>query len=129
MRRTLPLLSLLAALSLLVPQITTAQNEAEEPAKLSGYRLPVHFGKLGIDDAQRQRLHAIAVDYESRIVELEKQIAALEGERDEQMETLLTPGQRLRLNELREASARRSAEQAAGEPDQEQAAATPAAAP
>lgn len=115
------LLALCLGLALLLPASSPAQNDADEDAAAvesepKEYRgpLPTYFGKLGIGDEQRERLYAVDAEYVARIEALEKQIAELEKERDARLEALLTPGQKLRLKELREeAAARAAAEQAA----------------
>jgi Spy/CpxP family protein refolding chaperone len=111
------LLALGLGLALLPPASLTAQNDADEtaqvqaPANTNGYRgpLPDYFGKLGVGDEQRGKLYAVDAEYAGRIEALHKQIAELEKERDARLEELLTPGQKLRLKELREEAARRAA--------------------
>src|SRR5690606_25207284 len=107
-------------LARLGPSSSPAQNDADESAAAETaskeYRgpLPTHFGKLGVGDEQRERLYAVDAEYAGRIEALQKQIAELEKERDARLEALLTPGQKLRLKELREeAAARAAAEEAA----------------
>lgn len=115
-RTYVSLFVLLAGVALLLPGALTAQNDAAvaSSAKKADYRgpLPFYFGKLGIEDDQKLKLYAIDDDYASKIEALEKQIETLENERDAKMETLLTPGQKLRLKELREAAAKRAAAEA-----------------
>lgn len=120
MKRTiLPLVALCLGVALLVPQISSAQNEEAQAeadaATESRGRLPYYFGKLGIGNEQREQLYEIDDEYTEQIEALEKQIKALEDERNRRMEALLTPGQKLRLKELREAAARRAAEKEAAE--------------
>jgi hypothetical protein len=108
----------------IVPQFLVAQGDAGPkkdavPAE-KGDRaspLPDYWGKLAVNEMQRKELNAIRDEYAGRIGELQKQIDALEMERDGKMEAKLTPGQKLRLQELREeAKQRAAAEKAAGGP-------------
>ena len=119
-----PLLTLCLGLALLLPGSSTAQNDANDSStatakKASRGPLPDYFGKLGVGEEQRKKLYAVDSEYEARIEELEKQIEKLEAERDAKLEALLTPGQKLRLKELREEAAQRAAAEAE---EQEQAA-------
>jgi len=118
-----PLLALSLGLALLLSGSSTAQNDANDSSATAKkeYRgpLPDYFGKLGVGEEQRKKLYAVDSEYEAKIEELEKQIAKLEAERDAKLEALLTPGQKLRLKELREEAAQRAAAEAE---EQEQAA-------
>lgn len=123
-RNVFAAVALLGALALLSTQSLTAQNSEsaggeDDAAKAdkADYRgpLPFYFGKLGLEDAQKEKLYAIDDDYAAKIAEIEKQIQKLEEERDAKMETLLTPGQKLRLSELREAAAKKAEQEAAKE--------------
>jgi hypothetical protein len=123
------LLSLCLGLALLLPASLPAQNDADDNAAPAleakkEYRgpLPNYFGKLGVGDEQRERLYAVDAEYVARIDALQKQIAELEKEREARLEALLTPGQKLRLAELREEAARRAADD---EKSRQQAAAAP----
>ena len=112
-------LALSLGLAVLAPQATTAQNEDNATAKKkTEYRgpLPFYFGKLGLDDEQKKELYAIDDEYEGKIEALEKQIEKLKDERDSKMEVLLTPGQKLRLKELREAAAKKEAKESQAKP-------------
>ena len=113
-RSLLPMIPLLIGLALLLPGALTAQNESDTPAveKEQDPRgpLPFYYGKLGLDDEQKTKLYTIQEDYEARIEAIRKQIAQLRGEQDAKMQMLLTPGQKLRLKELREAAAKKKAE-------------------
>ncbi len=110
------LLGLVAAALFLVPQLLSAQNQTTaEPASeaASEYRgpLPFYFGKLGLSDQQKEQCYDIQAQYAAQIEALQKQIEKLQDERDLQMEKHLTPGQTLRLKELREEARRCAAQQ------------------
>ncbi|MFG0331863.1 MAG: hypothetical protein ACF8TS_00750 [Maioricimonas sp. JB049] len=80
---------------------TTDQEERRRP-------LPTYYGKIGVSDEQREQLYGIQEEYHTQIDALQRQIKQLLRERDERMEQLLTPGQKLRLQELREAARKRA---------------------
>jgi Spy/CpxP family protein refolding chaperone len=118
-RSTLLLAAVLAVATL--PQFLAAQADApakKDPAGEKADRaspLPDLWGRLAVDDSQRKELNAIRDDYGARIKELQKQIDALEAERDAKMEAKLTPGQKLRLQELREDAKKRADAEAAAD--------------
>lgn len=62
--------------------------------------LPDYFGQLGISDKQRLDLQNVQMSYEERLDRLRDELQALTKERDEKLESLLTEGQKLRLQEL-----------------------------
>ncbi|QDU41083.1 hypothetical protein Mal4_54480 [Maioricimonas rarisocia] len=70
--------------------------------------LPTYYGKIGVTDEQREQLYGIQDEYHTQIDALQRQIKQLIRERDDRMEQLLTPGQKLRLQELREEARRRA---------------------
>jgi Spy/CpxP family protein refolding chaperone len=86
-------------------------GEASDENSRPRGRLPNHFGKLGITDEQRERIYGIQADYDGRIDALLAQIEELVADRDNEIDTVLTDGQRARLRELR-AEARNKRESA-----------------
>lgn len=82
--------------------------QAQEDENDSSQRLPTYYGKLGVSDTQRDQMYGILDDYDKQIEVLQKQIKSLLKERDGKMEALLSPGQQLRLKELKEESRKRS---------------------
>lgn len=72
--------------------------------------LPNYFGKIAVNDMQRVQLYQIQDEYETQIDALQQQIRQLLNERDEKMESVLTPGQKLRLKELKEEARARAAQ-------------------
>lgn len=79
----------------------------ESPEERRGI-LPNQFGKLGVNDKQRDQMYAIQREYEKKLDELRTEMKRLTNERDQKLEELLTPGQKLRLRELLEEAKRRS---------------------
>ena len=70
-----------------------------------GRQLPYFFGKLGLNDGQREKIYDIQASYQERLDHLQAEIDQLIRERDKKTEAILTPGQRMRLKELRAPSA------------------------
>ena len=65
-------------------------------------------------DEQRTKMHAVQVEYRTKIMELRKQMAALDKERDARMMEILTPDQQEQVKKQRaEAVAKRQAERKA----------------
>ncbi len=102
------------------PQIT-AQSAADkadssasktEAKKTRRRPLPAYYGKIGISDEQRETLNKIRDEYSAKIEPLRDQIRQLIQERDAKMEEILTPGQKLRMKELREEARQRAAKRA-----------------
>lgn len=89
--------------------LVTAQEKAPQKAGAEERRglLPFYFGKLAVSDDQRDKLYALQGEYEKKLESLRAEIKRTEQERDRKMEELLTPGQKLRLQELREEAKRR----------------------
>ena len=85
-------------------------DEDEEPAG----RLPAYFKDV-VDEAQRDKIYAIQAEYANRIDRLRQQLTALEDERDERIERVLTPQQQARVEAAREeAKAKKAAKKAKG---------------
>lgn len=79
------------------------QKEKKKPKKPRG-RLPNNYGKIGITSAQRTKIYGIQADYNGKIEALEKQIAELKEKRDGEIEAVLTPDQKKKLQELQGAT-------------------------
>lgn len=108
-------LGFVAGSLLAVPYLVLAQSEGEAPSKTPAEErrapLPNYFGKIAVNDQQREQLYRIQDEYSTKIDALQQQIKALIQERDTKMEAVLTPGQKLRLAELREEARQRAAKQ------------------
>ncbi|MCA9023888.1 MAG: hypothetical protein KDA86_01625 [Planctomycetaceae bacterium] len=114
MRRTLLIgFAVMLGLAVVLPNLSPAQNDDTGSAETTKeYRgpLPAHFGKLGMSDTQKEKVYSLQESYEEQLEKLRKQIEQIEQKRDAEIETLLTPGQKLRLQELREEAAKEAAE-------------------
>lgn len=109
----LPLVCMLAVGIALPLTLVTAQEQAQEDSAQSRERrgpLPNYFGKLGLSDAQREDMYAMQATYHDKIKPLEDEIERLQQELNEKLEAKLTPGQALRLKELRAEARERGAE-------------------
>jgi hypothetical protein len=84
--------------------------QEDEPSR----RLPTYYGRLGLSDEQREAVYGLQASYGEQIDALLTQIEELRATRDAEMEALLTPGQKLRLQEMRE-EARRNADAETGD--------------
>ncbi len=67
----------------------------------SGARLPRYFGKLDLDDSQRQEVLAIRQRFDQQILDLQKEITELQADCDQQLQAVLTAAQRRLLKNLR----------------------------
>jgi hypothetical protein len=75
-------------------------------------RVPAYYGQVGLSSKQREMIYSLQAAYAEQIEELERRLEALKSRRDEEIEAVLTPQQRQRLVQLREAAAKRRASQA-----------------
>jgi hypothetical protein len=80
--------------------ISAQESDNTAKAKRRG-PLPSYFGKIGVDDDQRKKLYSVQESYQDKLAALRKEMKALLAQRDTEMEALLTPGQKLRLQELK----------------------------
>ena len=85
------------------------KTEVKTPRKARG-RVPTHYGRVGLSDAQKEKIYAVQSEFNDRIAELQKQIQDLEARRNTEVESVLTPGQKKQLEELRAAARKRAAE-------------------
>lgn len=77
-------------------------------AKARG-RVPPHFAKLDLTSDQKTRIYAIQDQYEDRIDDLLAQIEELRVQRDSEVESVLSAGQRTELKKyLEEAKVERA---------------------
>jgi Spy/CpxP family protein refolding chaperone len=91
-----------------------AANQAAE--KLTG-RLPNNYAKVGVTDAQRQRIYALQAKYSAQIDALTQQLEELRQKRDAEVEGVLTPDQKEKLKALTDATATKKASRAKPEPE------------
>lgn len=69
-----------------------AKVEAKQPAKARGY-LPPHYNEV-INKQQREQIYAIQDKYDDKIEALQKQLKELLGQRNTEVEAVLTPDQK-----------------------------------
>ena len=70
-------------------------------------RLPAHWSKVNVTDEQRAQIYAVQEAYFLEIAQLEARAERLKKEREAAMLSVLTPRQRMRLQELLNAVAGR----------------------
>lgn len=80
----------------------------------AGGRLPNNYGRIGLSEKQRNDIYSIQAKYRDQIEALEKQLADLRAKRDAEIEAVLTPEQKQKLEELKAAP---STEKPAAEPN------------
>ncbi len=78
-------------------------------AKKPAGRLPAHYGKLGISTEQRTKIYGVQASYKKQIDDLQKQIDDLKAKQDAEVEAVLTPDQKKKLDEIL-AEAKKAAE-------------------
>lgn len=83
---------------------TTGKKDAAE--KATG-RLPNNYGRLGLSDAQRQKIYGIQAKYQEQIEALTKQLEELRQKRDTEIEAVLTAEQKTKLQELQAETAKK----------------------
>jgi hypothetical protein len=62
--------------------------------------LPAGWNKLGLSEAQKQKVFATRAEYQTKIDELKKQIRDLEMKQREDLQKILTEAQKARLREV-----------------------------
>ncbi len=107
MRRVVSL-ALIAVLSLTVFQLLNAQENNGAEVKERRGPLPRMYGQLGMSDEQKEEAYDLMSKYDVQIDELKVEMKRLLAERNKELQTLLTEGQKLRLKEL-QAAARKKA--------------------
>lgn len=92
--------------------------KAEVPKKASKGRLPPHFGKAGLSDAQRDKVYAIQTKYKADLDKLEEQLRTMRAQEMTEMEGVLTPEQKTKVEQFRaEAQKKRDEKKKTAEPD------------
>lgn len=62
--------------------------------------VPANFGKLGLNDGQRESINKIQDEYEAKLEILREELKKLTEERNKKIEETLTNSQRARLKEI-----------------------------
>lgn len=91
----------LVVFAALIAASLQAQDTSDAKPKSRRSPLPYYYGKLGVDNDQRAKLYSIQDSFEAKLESLREQMKALLAEREAAMEATLSPGQKLRLNELK----------------------------
>lgn len=63
-------------------------------------RLPANYGKLGLTDAQKDKVYAVQEKYDGQLDALEEQIKSLRAKRASEAEAVLSPEQKKILKDL-----------------------------
>ncbi len=105
-----------ALILLLCSSISGWSQDAAKPTtkgaaveKKTTNRLPANYGKLGLTDAQKDKVYAINDKYESQLDALEEQLKALRAKRGSETEAVLTSEQKKILKDLTDESKEKTA--------------------
>lgn len=96
---------------------TKGAGKSAKDAKETKHRLPRHYGKLGLTDAQREKIYAVQDKYATEIDKLEKQLADLKSKQEADCRKVLNADQKKQLADATEAA---KAKAAKAEADEEQ---------
>ena len=82
-----------------------AQTAPKQPTKAGAVRnangrLPNHYGKLGLSDAQRTEVYAVQARYQGEIADLQTKLQSVRERRDTEIQSVLSEDQKKRLAEL-----------------------------
>jgi hypothetical protein len=80
--------------------LATPKAKAPAAARKVTRRLPNNYGKLQLNDAQKETIYGLQTMYNSKIEALEEQIQMLKEQRDAEIEAVLTPAQKQALKAL-----------------------------
>jgi hypothetical protein len=75
-------------------------DDKDKDKKLKGY-LPANFKKLGLSEAQVQKIYKLQADYDVKQADLKRQMEKLKAQEKEAVEGVLTPEQRKELDRIR----------------------------
>src|SRR5262249_277890 len=81
---------------------TKAVKETPKPtgAKAAKPRLPRYYGKLSLNDSQREKIYGIQSKYDADIDKIEKQLAELKSRQEAECRKILNADQKKLLTEL-----------------------------
>lgn len=85
--------------------------KSTKTAKEAKRRLPRHYGKLGLSDAQREKIYGVQEKYQTDIDKLEKQLADVKARQDADCRKVLTADQKKQLTETIEAAKAKGAKE------------------
>ena len=84
-----------------------AEKGKKAAAETKG-RLPNNYGQVGLSDEQKNKIYAVQAKYNGEIDKLEAQIAQITMQRDTEIQAVLTAEQKTKLNELRDATKKKT---------------------
>ena len=90
MRRMLGGTFVFATFLLVSGAAVTGQDNKKETRKGA---LPANYGKLGLSDEQKAKIHAISAEYKAKIDSLNGQVKDLQAKRKKETEAILTETQ------------------------------------
>ena len=91
------LFALLGAMIILAGGLEGQEPKKDDPpAKLKG-KLPSHWGKIGLTDAQKQTIYQIQAKYDPEIEKLEAKVTEMKSTKDKEMKAVLNADQKKAL--------------------------------
>ena len=78
------------------PPVPPADPPAAPPAVVKGH-LPLHWRQIGLTDAQKAQVYAIEAKHKAAIDKLEQQLADEKAAEKQELDALLTDGQKTAL--------------------------------
>lgn len=82
------------------PATKGAAGEKKVEDKKPTNRLPANYGKLGLTDAQKDKVYAIQEKFDGQLDALEEQVKALRAKRSSETEAVLSVEQKKILKDL-----------------------------
>ncbi len=79
---------------------TKSKQSTRQSTSVSKGRLPRYFGKLDLDDHQRERVYELQAEYDAKIANLLAEIQKLKTSRSSLCQKILKPSQREKFKEL-----------------------------
>jgi hypothetical protein len=79
---------------------TAADDKGAKAGAKVRVQLPQNWGKIGLEENQKQRIYRIRADAHAKIDALERQIEEIKTREKKDMEAVLTAAQKARLREI-----------------------------
>jgi hypothetical protein len=90
-------LALLGGMFILAGGLVGQEPKKEDPPTKVKGKLPSHWGKIGLTDAQKQTIYTIQGKYDPEIEKLEAKITELKATKDKEMKAVLNADQKKAL--------------------------------
>ena len=84
--------------------LVALQKKGKKKRKKARGRLPNYYKKSGVTKKQTEQIYSIQVSYREKIESLEEQLADLKAKRSAEIEAILTPEQKKKVEQFQEAA-------------------------